>query len=39
VVAVQGGEISYAQAPGSLPDPGTCLTCLAIPKGDLVIDA
>jgi ferredoxin-NADP reductase len=39
VVAVQGGEISYAQAPGSLPDPGTCLTCLAIPKGDIVIDA
>jgi ferredoxin-NADP reductase len=39
VVAVQAGEIEYVQKPGSTPDPGTCLTCVAMPKGDLVLDA
>ena len=38
-VAVQGGEVTYVQSPGSPPEPGTCLTCVAQPKGDLVLDA
>jgi ferredoxin-NADP reductase len=39
VVAVQAGEVEYMQTPGSAPDPGTCLTCVAMPKADLVLDA
>jgi len=39
VVAVQGGEVTYVQSPGSPPEPGTCLTCVCQPKGDLVLDA
>ena len=39
VVAVKEGEVGYVQPPGSPPDPGTCLTCVAVPKGDLVLDA
>jgi ferredoxin-NADP reductase len=39
VVAVQSGEVGYVQTPGSTPDPGTCLTCVAMPKGDIVLDA
>jgi uncharacterized protein len=39
VVAVVAGDVAYVQSPGSPPDPGTCLTCVATPKGDLVLDA
>ncbi|MEO5371113.1 MAG: 2Fe-2S iron-sulfur cluster-binding protein [Magnetococcus sp. DMHC-1] len=38
-VALKSGEVSYAHDPGQTPDPGTCLACIAIPKGDLVVDA
>jgi ferredoxin-NADP reductase len=38
-VAIQQGEVEYLQKPGSPPEPGTCLTCIATPKGDLVLDA
>ena len=26
-------------APGAEPDAGTCLTCISVPKSDLVLDA
>jgi hypothetical protein len=39
VVAIKSGEIAYVQTPGSTPDPGTCLTCVCLPKGDVVLDA
>jgi uncharacterized protein len=39
VVAIQAGEVAYVQTPGSAPDPGTCLTCVAMPKTDVVLDA
>jgi hypothetical protein len=39
VVAFQKGEVSYVQPPGSAPEPGTCLTCVATPKSDMVLDA
>ena len=39
VVAVQEGEVRYIQPPGSPPEARTCLTCIAEPKGDLVLDA
>ena len=39
VVAVQEGEVRYLQPPGCPPEARTCLTCIAQPKGDLVLDA
>ena len=39
VTAIRTGNVTYAQAPGAKPDPGTCLACVAIPAGDLVLDA
>ena len=39
VVAMQSGDVSYIQSPGSPPEARTCLTCIAQPKGDLVLDA
>ena len=39
VVAMQSGEVSYIQPPGSPPEARTCLTCIAQPKGDIVLDA
>ena len=39
VVAVQEGEVRYIQPPGTPPEARTCLTCIAQPKGDLVLDA
>lgn len=38
-VALQSGEVDYLQPPGSPPEAGTCLTCIARPKGDLVLEA
>lgn len=39
VLAMQSGEVSYIQPPGSPPEARTCLTCIAQPKGDIVLDA
>ena len=39
VVALQEGEVTYIQPPGTPPEARTCLTCIAQPKGDLVLDA
>ncbi len=39
VVAMQSGEVSYVQPPGMPPEPRTCLTCIAQPNGDVVLDA
>ncbi len=39
VVALQEGEVRYIQPPGTPPEARTCLTCIAQPKGDLVLDA
>lgn len=38
-VALQWGEVSYIQPPGSPPEARTCLTCIARPKGDVVLEA
>ena len=38
-VAVNEGEFKHVQEPGFSPDDGTCLTCIAIPEGNIVIDA
>jgi hypothetical protein len=39
VVAMQWGEVSYIQSPGSPPESRTCLTCIAQPKGNVVLEA
>ncbi len=39
VVATKSGEVTYLQPPGTPPEAGTCLACIAQPKGDLVVDA
>jgi len=38
-VAMQAGEVTYIQPPGTPPEARTCLTCIAQPKGDIVLDA
>lgn len=39
VSAIKDGEIEYLSKPGNPPDDGSCLTCISVPKSDLVIDA
>ncbi|MCS6243952.1 MAG: 2Fe-2S iron-sulfur cluster binding domain-containing protein [Opitutus sp.] len=39
VTAIRSGDVTYAQEPGSKPEPGSCLACVAAPKGDVVLDA
>lgn len=33
------GEVTYQEQPSKLPEPGTVLACVAIPKTDLEVDA
>jgi ferredoxin len=37
--AIKKGSVTYLEEPGIQPVAGTCLTCLAIPKEGLVLDA
>ena len=37
--AVKQGSVRYLEEPGTQPLPGTCLTCMAVPKEGLVLDA
>ena len=39
LVAIREGEVRYLSEPGTMPEKGSCLTCIAVPKGELVIDA
>jgi uncharacterized protein len=39
VVAMQQGEVNYIQPPGCPPEARTCLTCIAQPKGNVVLEA
>lgn len=38
-VALEAGEVHYPHAPGELPASGTCLSCVAVPASDVVLDA
>lgn len=38
-VAIRSGSVSYATTPNARIEPGTCLTCQAVPAADLVLDA
>ena len=37
--AIKQGAVTYLKEPATSPLPGTCLTCIAIPKDGLVLDA
>lgn len=39
ITAIKDGEVRYLQEPGAKPEAGSCLTCVAVPKGNLVLDA
>jgi ferredoxin len=39
VTAVRSGEVEYSLQPGATPGRGNCLTCVAVPKSDVVLDA
>lgn len=38
-VAIRKGEVEYVQKPDADVEAGTCLACIAVPKGNMVIDA
>ncbi|MFQ5462448.1 MAG: 2Fe-2S iron-sulfur cluster-binding protein [Phycisphaerae bacterium] len=38
-VAVREGKISYANPPAADCEPGSCLACVALPQGDVTLDA
>lgn len=38
-IAVRSGDVDYIDEISAEPEEGSCLACMAIPKGDLVIDA
>ena len=39
LTAIKSGEVNYVGEPGSLPEEGSCLACITVPKGDLTLDA
>lgn len=39
VIAIKSGDVTYVDEPGEPPEAGTCYTCIAHPKGDIVVDA
>lgn len=39
VTAVKEGDVAYLNEPGVPPDEGSCLTCIAVPKQRVVLDA
>ncbi len=39
LAAVKEGEVAMISEPGMAITEGSCLTCIAVPKGDLIIDA
>ncbi len=38
LTAIKKGEVDYIQPPGSTPERGSCLVCIARPKTSLVLD-
>lgn len=39
LTAVRSGDVSYLNEPGEMPEAGSCLVCVGVPKTDLVLDA
>lgn len=38
ITAVKSGDVKYVEEPGSPPEAGSCLVCVSVPKGNLVLD-
>ena len=39
LTAIRSGEVDYVGTPGEMPEQGSCLVCLTVPKSDLELDA
>jgi len=39
LTAIKGGEVTYLTDPGTMPEAGSCLTCISVPKGHVTLDA
>ena len=39
LTAIKSGEVTYMTMPGEMPEAGSCLTCISVPKSDLTLDA
>lgn len=39
LTAIKEGNVSYVREPAATLEEGSCLTCIAVPNGDLVLDA
>lgn len=39
IAAIKDGEFEWTNEPGCSVDEGSCLTCVAVPKGNIVVDA
>jgi ferredoxin-NADP reductase len=37
--AIKSGKVKYVKRPGCEVEAGSCLTCIAVPEGDLLLDA
>ncbi len=37
--AIKDGDVNYVHEPDTMPEKGSCLTCVSIPAGNLVLDA
>lgn len=38
-IAIKSGSVNYVSEPGAPPEDGSCLTCIASPDSDLILDA
>ena len=38
LTAIQKGEVEYLNEPSEMPEAGSCLACVAVPKGDVTLD-
>ncbi len=37
--ALNAGDVEYLSQPGEMPDSGSCLTCISVPKNSVTLDA
>lgn len=39
ITAIKSGDVDYLSEPGEKPESGSCLACVSVPKGAIVLDA
>ena len=39
ITAIRSGSVEYLSEPGAPVEDGSCLTCISVPRGNLVLDA